>query len=203
MFFQRPALRAPLVFLTGGPGSGKGVLARRIPGCVHVSLGEVLREHLANPSHAGSIRLKELMQRGELLPDNEVLSISQQPEFKGQTPVLLDGFPRTFNQWKLLKAQRITPVAAIDISVKPETMRQRLLNRGREDDRASVIEHRIDDYLTKTKPMSDIILSQVPNALVIPADKLTPEEIVATAQEFLDNRVFLPFNTPSWLQTIS
>ena len=87
------------VVLLGPPGAGKGtqaqVLAKefKVP---HISTGDMLREAVKNGSDIGKMA-KSYMQKGELVPDEVVISlsvkrISQDDAKKG---FFLDGFPRT------------------------------------------------------------------------------------------------------------
>ncbi len=190
MFFRSVANRG-IVLLMGGPGSGKGELAKRLTAFHHVSTGELLREISSNANHPLSKRFERCMQRGELLADDEILAVlSLHPALQQTKPVLLDGFPRTFKQWELFHQRYGYPAAAIDVSVNEQTMRYRLAGRGRADDNQAVIDRRIKDYLQKTKPMSDELRQRIPNTLVIKADDLSPDEVSSVAREFLQQRLF-------------
>ena len=63
--------------LLGPPGAGKGTQATRIVDrfCIpQLSTGDMLREAVAEGSAAGS-RVKHTMDRGELVPDDVVVSV--------------------------------------------------------------------------------------------------------------------------------
>ena len=87
------------VVLIGPPGSGKGTQAPRIKDdlCLcHLATGDMLRDAVAAGTELGR-KAKEIMDRGELVPDELVIglidSAMSQPEC--ERGLLLDGFPRT------------------------------------------------------------------------------------------------------------
>lgn len=88
-----------LLVLLGAPGAGKGtqadILTERI-GVVHVSSGDLLRDHRARKTELGNLA-QSYMDRGDLVPDDVVIQmvlgrLSQETDGAG---VVLDGFPRT------------------------------------------------------------------------------------------------------------
>lgn len=94
------------VILFGPPGAGKGTQASAISeklGVPHVSTGDIFRHHLRNGTELGQLA-KSYMDRGALVPDEVVVNIvaSRLADDDAQGGVLLDGFPRTVNQARLL-----------------------------------------------------------------------------------------------------
>src|ERR1700758_3830456 len=97
------------VIFLGPPGAGKGTQAKQISesyGVPHLSTGDMFREHVSRVTPLG-LRAKPIMERGELVPDDLVLSmvvdrISRPDCADG---FILDGFPRTFPQ-----AQRLDEI---------------------------------------------------------------------------------------------
>src|SRR5512141_1902482 len=62
------------VILLGPPGAGKGTQAKRIAevfGIPQISTGDILRENVGNRTELGK-KAKEIMDRGELVPDDLV-----------------------------------------------------------------------------------------------------------------------------------
>ncbi len=90
------------VILLGPPGAGKGTAGEYISkkyGIVHISTGALLREQIAKETKLG-LKAKVLMDRGELVPDELVISMVRQRLNDKDTEVgyMLDGFPRTREQ---------------------------------------------------------------------------------------------------------
>ncbi len=90
------------ILLLGAPGVGKGTQAKELVqhwGIPQISTGDLLRANVAQGTPLGKTA-KEIMHRGELVPDslvNEMVAVRlQQPDTaKGY---ILDGFPRTLAQ---------------------------------------------------------------------------------------------------------
>src|ERR1700759_1478171 len=98
---DRKVLPGPILLL-GAPGAGKGTQAKelvRLWGIPQISTGDLLRANVTQGTELGKVA-KELMGRGELVPDslvNEMVAIRlQQPDTA--EGYILDGFPRTLNQ---------------------------------------------------------------------------------------------------------
>lgn len=114
---------ACVVFL-GPPGVGKGTQAARAAERLRVptiSTGDLFREARAQASPLGA-RVKGVMDRGELVPDDVVIEVVRdrivRPDCAGG--FLLDGFPRTVPQAEALdsmladQGRRLTLVIALD-----------------------------------------------------------------------------------------
>ena len=94
--------------LIGPPGSGKGTQAPRIRDdlCLcHLSTGDMLRDAVKQGTEWGK-QAKEIMDRGELVPDELVISLIEEAAKEPQCEkgLLLDGFPRTAVQAEKLDA---------------------------------------------------------------------------------------------------
>jgi adenylate kinase len=94
------------LILFGSPGSGKGTQAKLLKqklGIAHISTGDMLRERVASGDEIGS-SVASLMQAGELVPDETVNHLVEeridQPD--STNGFILDGYPRTVQQAKLL-----------------------------------------------------------------------------------------------------
>ncbi len=88
-----------IVVFLGPPGSGKGTQAKKLSkemGLLHISTGDLLREAVKNGTPLGK-KAKEYMDKGELVPDEVVISLIEEvmPKDGG---FILDGFPRTVPQ---------------------------------------------------------------------------------------------------------
>jgi adenylate kinase len=134
-------------------------------GLKHLSTGDLLRSEIANQTALG-IEAKQLMDKGQLVPDEVVIgmirsALANNPQAKG---FLFDGFPRTKAQSEALDAllsqykATINVVLALDVS--EEELVKRLKNRGltsgRSDDtREDVIRARIAEYHSKTSAVAE------------------------------------------------
>jgi adenylate kinase len=90
------------VIFLGPPGAGKGTQARQIAesyGVPHLSTGDMFREHVSRRTPLG-LRAKPIMERGELVPDDLVLSMVEERISRPDCSdgFILDGFPRTLPQ---------------------------------------------------------------------------------------------------------
>jgi adenylate kinase len=87
------------IVLLGPPGAGKGTQAHLVAeklGLIHISSGDLFREHLHNNSALGQ-QARAYIDRGELVPDDLTISMVRErlSHDDCRTGALLDGFPRT------------------------------------------------------------------------------------------------------------
>ena len=126
------------ILLLGAPGVGKGTQAKELVqhwGIPQISTGDLLRANVAQGTPLGKTA-KEIMHRGELVPDslvNEMVAVRlQQPDtVKGY---ILDGFPRTLAQahWldgRLAMQTEALPVVAVSIQVDYNQLLRRITGR--------------------------------------------------------------------------
>jgi len=158
-------MKKKLLFL-GPPGAGKGTQANlfcKKYGLVHLSTGDLLRDEVSSGSVLG-LKAAEVMNKGELVSDELVLSIVEGRLVNIDKGWLLDGFPRTVNQAnslkKLLEKINQPLEAVISIKVTDDYLIKRLLARGREDDNEEVISNRLKIYREKTSPLIDLYSKQ-------------------------------------------
>jgi adenylate kinase len=98
--------KAAAIILFGSPGSGKGTQARLLGECLagpHISTGDMLRDHIAAGDEIGR-EAQRLIKAGKLVPDDMVNALVVQRLKKPDcgSGVILDGYPRTVNQAKVL-----------------------------------------------------------------------------------------------------
>jgi adenylate kinase len=131
------AIPGPILLL-GAPGSGKGTQAKELVkhwGIPHISTGDLLRANAAKGTTLGKAS-KEIMQRGELVPDSLVDDMVAERLEKPDTAkgYILDGFPRTLGQvaWldgRLAAESGSLPVIAVMIQVDYNQLLRRITGR--------------------------------------------------------------------------
>ena len=125
------------VILLGPPGAGKGTQAQRIAQSYrlpHLSTGDMFRDHIQRETEFGK-RAKPLMERGELVPDDIVLSMVEdriaQPDCRNG--FVFDGFPRTLAQADALERicckYSLGATIVLHMVVDPDLLMRRLTGR--------------------------------------------------------------------------
>lgn len=94
------------VIFLGPPGVGKGTYASRISpqlGIPHISTGDLFREAVKNQTELG-LKAKSYIDEGGLVPDELTMEMLEERFAQGdcKNGFILDGFPRTLNQARLL-----------------------------------------------------------------------------------------------------
>lgn len=149
-----------MIILFGVVGSGKSEQAKRLVAkldCPYISTSQLIRES-RNP------QWEAIMMMGKLVSDGEVLSLLK-PELKkidaGHKEFILDGAPRSIEQaqWLLKEVNegKVKFTAIIYLKVSKETTIQRLLKRGRDDDKEEIISERFRQYEEVTTPVLDFL----------------------------------------------
>ena len=152
-----------LFLIIGAPGSGKTTDAQQIAqndkDIAHFSTGELLRYEVASGSELGKL-IETRMNKGELVPVEVALNTIVKA-IKNSTcnTILIDGYPRSFEQMIgldtiLVHEKYIKLVSVIEIVVSYETAKNRVLGRARgSDDNIKVFENRMGIY---NKPLKNI-----------------------------------------------
>ena len=110
------------IVLLGPPGAGKGTQAARLAahlGVPHIATGDMLRQ-AANADTPLGRRLHSYMDRGDLVPDDLTNAIVEerisQPDAAGG--FVLDGYPRSVDQAKMLDESLALQGASLDKAIK-------------------------------------------------------------------------------------
>lgn len=111
-YFKAPSKRNPppakqiCVIIAGLPGSGKGSLCKFLcehyKNLHHLSTGEIFRAIKANLDHPLHLHIKELLDNNQLIDDSTTYEVLKEAlkAIPKKTILLLDGFPRTYEQAK-------------------------------------------------------------------------------------------------------
>ncbi|XP_055332221.1 adenylate kinase isoenzyme 1-like [Paramacrobiotus metropolitanus] len=159
---QVDVVKLPIVFVMGGPGSGKGTQCALIKerfGYTHLSTGDLLRDEVNSGSPRGAW-LNGIMLKGDLVPLDTVLTLLKEailreaPKSKGY---LIDGFPREVAQAVAFEKQVGVCSMVIYFEVPFDIMTERLIERGktsgRLDDNVDTIRKRLQTFADQTIPV--------------------------------------------------
>lgn len=172
-----------IICLFGPQGSGKGTQANiltdklNIP---HISTGDLFRIAIESKTQLGQ-QVEAILQSGELVPDQLTFDLLKDRISQNDCSAgfILDGFPRTLNQARMLdQYSQITHIVVLDISdqesIKRLTNRRYDLKTGaiynlytspkppkaiehelvqRADDTEEAIKTRLQNYHTETEPL--------------------------------------------------
>ncbi|OVA13671.1 Adenylate kinase [Macleaya cordata] len=148
-----------VIFVLGGPGSGKGTQCKKIAkhyGFSHLSVGDLLRVEMESGS-ADSAMIKNMQKEGKLVPSDIVVKLLQRAiQENGNNKFLIDGFPRNEENLSAYDAViKIEPKFVLYLECSEDVMIQRALNRnqGREDDQIETIKKRVKLFFESTLPM--------------------------------------------------
>ena len=153
-------MKKHLLFL-GAPGAGKGTQAELLSATnsyLHLSTGELLRKEIKIKTKLG-IKVKDIINRGELVSDELVLEIVRKNLDKDNKGWVLDGYPRNLSQANSLNDVLIEINQPLEVvfylDIPEEVLIKRLLLRGRKDDNEETIRTRLNIYKKTTEPLID------------------------------------------------
>ena len=92
------------IILIAAPAAGKGTISKYIEenyNYKHISTGDLLRKEIKNKTEIG-LKIKSLMDKGSLVGDEIIKDIFENELRKSRKNIILDGFPRTIKQAKML-----------------------------------------------------------------------------------------------------
>lgn len=143
-----------IVFVLGGPGSGKGTQCAHIKDKYkydHISAGDLLRHEVAQDTEQGR-QISEMIKDGKIVPVEITLALlradlEKRKEAKG---FLIDGFPRQIDQAVAFESALRSPDLILFFECPESILEGRLLKRGetsgRLDDNAESIRKRFQVF---------------------------------------------------------
>lgn len=119
-----------IVFL-GAPGSGKGTQIQRLLDkfsyfkLVHISTGNILRQHIKDGTELGQLA-QSYLEQGQLVPDEVIIDLVRgrlsQPDV--EAGFILDGFPRT-----LAQAEALVKITDLDMVFNLKVTNREVIHR--------------------------------------------------------------------------
>lgn len=148
-----------VVFVLGGPGSGKGTQCALIVqnfGFTHLSAGDLLRAEI-NSGNENGIMIQNMIKEGKIVPSEVTVKLLQNAMLKsGNNKFLIDGFPRNEeNRAAFELVTGIKPEFILFFNCPEEEMEKRLLarNQGRVDDNIETIRKRFKVFVDSSLPV--------------------------------------------------
>eukprot|EP00892_Ulva_mutabilis_P002089 jgi/Ulvmu1/11881/UM081_0039.1 len=152
-----------VVFVLGGPGSGKGTHCQRIKeslGWVHLSTGDLFRAEVERGTEQG-VLLRDIMAEGGMVPVEITIGLLQaEMEASSIKRFLIDGFPRAMEQAEAFEQHICRARTALFFDCPEDSMLQRALLRGRADDNQEAMQKRLDLFRQTSMPIVDWFAAQ-------------------------------------------
>ncbi|XP_033102106.1 adenylate kinase isoenzyme 5-like isoform X2 [Anneissia japonica] len=188
-----PTLKdAKVIFVIGGPGSGKGTQCAKLVekySFMHLSAGDLLRAEVKSGSERGK-QLTEIMEKGELVPQDVVLQLlkeSMEASLASSKVFLIDGYPRKLEQGIEFEKEITECQFLLYFEVSDEEMTTRLLKRGetsgRSDDNEETIKKRLSVFHEHTTPVLDHFKEKTKK---VAAESGTPDDIFVEVVKLLE-----------------
>ncbi|KAI8612628.1 adenylate kinase-domain-containing protein [Chytriomyces sp. MP71] len=153
---------ANIIFVLGGPGSGKGTQCDRLVttlNYIHLSTGDLLREELKRGTPVGA-QIEEKMKEGKMVPLEITLKLlvdAMHATKETASGYLIDGFPRTIEQAFEFESSIGRGKIVLFFDAPNDELTKRLLKRGetsgRADDNEESIKKRLETFRNESLPV--------------------------------------------------
>ena len=122
-----------IIIMLGAPGTGKGTVASMLAENLNIpqiSTGDIFRKAISEKTPLG-IEADKYISQGNLVPDELTIKIVEErlKEDDTKNGVILDGFPRTENQAKVLEDFLKTQGKKVDIAINLTTPEEEIIER--------------------------------------------------------------------------
>lgn len=185
--------QALVIFVLGGPGAGKGTQCANLVrdyGFKHLSAGDLLREEQDRPGSEFGEMIKTYIREGQIVPMEVTIQLLENAmnaaiKESGNRKFLIDGFPRKMDQALAFEEKVVPSKFTLFFDCDEETMKERLLNRGktsgRADDNEESIKKRFRTFVETSMPVVDMFGKE---GRVVKVDATqTPEEVYTHVQQ--------------------
>ncbi len=193
--------KSEVIFLLGGPGSGKGTVGEKINQMYKyelISAGDLLREEKTKPESKNGALINEYQAQGKIVPSEITIGLIKEKiselNDKGITKILLDGFPRNdenLEKWNEIIGDSIKLKFVLFLNCSEKTMIERVLKRGetsgRNDDNIETVKKRIKVYNEQTLPVIKYY-EKLNMVKKINANK-TAEQVFSAVKKIFDKEV--------------
>ncbi|RMD39650.1 hypothetical protein DV735_g5486, partial [Chaetothyriales sp. CBS 134920] len=159
--------KVTVVYILGGPGSGKGTQSEYLVkdyGFTHLSAGDLLREEQSREGSQYGEMIKQYIKDGLIVPMEVTVKLLENAmvarlDPSGNGRFLVDGFPRKMDQAAYFEKSVCQSKCTIFLDCPEDVMRERLLNRGktsgRADDNEESIVKRFRTFVETSMPVVD------------------------------------------------
>jgi len=199
--------KVTVIFVLGGPGAGKGTQCARLVkefGFCHLSAGDLLRAEQHREGSTYGNLIQTCIREGTIVPMEVTIKLLEKAMADamddsrgrggwggGSGRFLIDGFPRKMDQAVKFDETVCLSSTVLFFSTTEETMRSRLIERGktsgREDDNEESIKKRFNTYKLDTMPVIEYY-NQAGKVTEVDASAAI-EEVYALASEAV-RRIF-------------
>ena len=185
-------LKHKVIFVLGGPGSGKGTQCDRLTrefGFTHLSAGDLLRTARQSGSEQGQM-IDDFIKLGKIVPVAVSLGLlkTAMDEARSSNVFLVDGFPRNADNvdgWNEVMAHTAEVLCVIFMDCSQAEQEKRVLSRGltsgRTDDNLASAKKRFATYESETLPVVKVY-EQLGLLRTIPAET-DPDSVYAITRE--------------------
>ncbi|KAJ1568099.1 bifunctional uridylate/adenylate kinase [Nowakowskiella sp. JEL0078] len=157
-----------VIFVLGGPGSGKGTQCSKIVkdyGFVHLSAGDLLREERKRPNSPVGELINTYIKEGQIVPMEITIALLHKAMKNSRSKrFLIDGFPRALDQGLKFEREVCKSKYVLYFECPEEEMLKRLLKRGetsgRVDDNIESIRKRFVTFKETSMPVIDYYAKQ-------------------------------------------